>query len=146
MKGFVDFIRKGNLVQLAVAFVMGVAFTAVITSFVNNVISPLLGLIGGTDFTDQGWCIDSPCKTTFDATTKTVTSNGVFIAWGAFLTALITFVLIAAIVYFFVVKPYEALEQRLSKQGDDELSPTDIELLTEIRDALVADNKSGSDT
>ena len=146
MKGFVDFIRKGNLVQLAVAFVMGVAFTAVITSFVNNVISPLLGLIGGTDFTDVGWCVSKSCDPTFDEVTKTVTSNGVFIAWGAFVTALITFALIAAIVYFFVVKPYEALEQRLAKKGDDELSPTDIELLTEIRDALVAGNKSGTDT
>lgn len=141
MKGFIDFIRKGNLVQLAVAFVMGVAFTAVITSFVSNIISPLLGLFGGTDFTDEGVCLKGNCTPTFDPVTKAVTAgDGVFLAWGAFVTALITFVTIALIVYFFVVKPYEVLEERLSKKGDEDLAPTELDLLTEIRDALVTNS------
>ena len=61
MKGFIDFIRKGNLVQLAVAFVMGLAFSAVVTSFVNDLITPLLGLFGGVDFSNEVYCMTGDC-------------------------------------------------------------------------------------
>jgi large conductance mechanosensitive channel len=138
MKGFIDFIRKGNLVQLAVAFVMGAAFAAVVTSFVNNMVSPLLGLIGGVDLTKEGYCMVDPCGPTLDEATGVVTSTGVFLAWGAFLTSLITFVTIALVIYFVVVKPYERLEERLSKSKDEAVAPTEIDLLTEIRDSLRA--------
>jgi large conductance mechanosensitive channel len=123
MQGFIDFIRKGNLVQLAVAFVIGVAFAAVVTSFVTNIISPLLGLIGGVDFTSEGTCISGDCAA----------GAGVFLAWGAFLTAVITFLITALVVYFVVMKPYEALEAKLAKSKDEVAGPTEIELLTQIR-------------
>ncbi|HVQ88274.1 MAG TPA: MscL family protein [Actinomycetes bacterium] len=149
MKGFVDFIRKGNLIQLAVAFIMGVAFAAVINSFVTNMVSPLLGLIGGVDFTKEGTCISGTCTVTVDSTTGAVSGgDGVFLAWGAFLTALITFVTIALVIYFVVLKPYEKLEARLAKDKDADVSPTEIELLTQIRDSLQnqgGTSKTGAD-
>lgn len=137
MQGFIDFIRKGNLVQLAVAFVIGVAFAAVVASFVTNIISPLLGLIGGVDFSNEGTCISGSCP-----------GDGVFLAWGAFITAVITFLITALVVYFVVMRPYEALEARLVKK-DEVAGPSEIELLTQIRDTLQAQGgtpKAGADT
>ncbi len=127
MQGFIDFIRKGNLVQLAVAFVIGVAFAAVVTSFVINIISPLLGLIGGVDFSSEGTCLSGNCP-----------GDGVFLGWGAFVTSVITFLITALVVYFVVMKPYEALEARLVKKEDAVAGPSEIELLTQIRDTLQA--------
>ena len=131
VKGFIDFIRKGNLVQLAVAFVMGVAFAAVVTSFVNDIITPLLGLVGGADFSDEIYCMTGDC----DAGT------GVALRWGAFLTAIITFLVTALAIYFVVVKPYTALEERLKRNKDEDVAPTEVDLLTEIRDELKASNR-----
>jgi large conductance mechanosensitive channel len=136
MKGFIDFIRKGNLVQIAVAFVMGIAFAAVVLSFVTNLISPLLGLFGGVDFSEKSYCMSGPCETTVDAATGVVTTTGVLLSWGAFVTAVITFLVTALVIYFLVVKPYERLEERLSKGEDEDVAPTEIDLLTEIRDSL----------
>lgn len=133
MTGFIDFIRKGNLVQLAVAFVMGVAFSAVVTSFVNDLITPLLGLFGGVDFSDEVYCMTGNCA---------VGGDGVALRWGSFLTAIITFLITALAVYLFVVKPYNALEDRLKKNKDDEVAPTEVDLLTEIRDALTEQRSS----
>jgi len=132
MTGFIDFMRKGNLVQLAVAFVMGVAFSAVVTSFVNDLITPLLGLFGGADFSSEIYCMKGDCAA----------GTGVALRWGSFLTAIITFVITAAAVYFFVVKPYNALEERLKKNKDEDVAPTEIDLLTEIRDSLAARRES----
>ena len=135
MKGFMEFIRRGNLVQLAVAFVIGVAFAAVVNSFVNSLVSPLLGLFGGVNLADEGACIKGSCSPVVDAATGLTTyPDGVFLAWGSFVTAVITFVITAAVVYFFVVKPYERLERSWAKEESAE--PTEVELLAEIRDAL----------
>jgi large conductance mechanosensitive channel len=135
MKGFVEFIRRGNLVQVAVAFVMGLAFAAVVTSFVNNLISPLLGLFGGVNFADKGTCLQGTCSPSTDPTTGVTTYDGVFLQWGAFVTAVITFLITALVLYFFVVKPYERLESRWKKE-EEETASAEVELLTEIRDAL----------
>jgi len=142
MKGFIDFIRKGNLVQIAVAFVMGLAFAAVVTSFVNSLISPLLGLFGGVNFADKTYCMQSPCKPILDSTGATIGTSGVLLAWGAFVTAVITFLLTAVVIYFLIVKPYEKLEERLSKNKDEAVAPTEIDLLTEIRDSLQSGSKA----
>jgi large conductance mechanosensitive channel len=138
MKGFLEFIRKGNLVQLAVAFVMGAAFAALVLSFTANFVSPLLGLFVGSNLTEEYWCIKEAADIpNCGIDPETGLRTGVFIGWGAFLTALISFVLTALVIYFFVVKPYEALEARLKKEAADEpAGPTEVELLTEIRDAL----------
>jgi len=144
MKGFAEFIRKGNLVQLAVAFVMGVAFAAVVNSFVKDLISPLLGLFGSVNFADKGACIKGTCAQIVDPTTGAVSYSGVFLGWGAFLTAVIAFVITAAVLYFVVIKPYERIE-RIWANEDEDTGPSEVELLTEIRDAL-RERSSGSST
>lgn len=95
-KDFKDFLMQGNLITLAVAFVMGVAFAAVLNSFVGDIIMPLIGAIFG--------------KTDFSNLTFTL-HNSIF-HYGSFITALITFVSIAAAVFFFIVKPYEMVNAR----------------------------------
>ncbi len=106
IKEFRDFLLRGNVVDLAVAVVIGAAFGAVVTSFVANILTPLLGLIGVPDFS----------KLTI------TTSGGAVIAYGLFLNALISFVLIAAAIFFFVIKPMNALEAR--RQRGEEPAPT----------------------
>ena len=96
IKEFRDFLLRGNLVELAVAFVMGLAFAAVVTSFVDDLVMPILAMIFG--------------KPDFSALTFTI--NDAVFRYGAFLTALITFVTTAAAIFFFVVKPVDALMSR----------------------------------
>ncbi|HET6819665.1 MAG TPA: large conductance mechanosensitive channel protein MscL [Candidatus Limnocylindria bacterium] len=92
---FRDFLMRGNVVDLAVAVVIGAAFGAVITSFTTNVLTPLLGLIGIPDFS-----------------TLSITAGKATIAYGLFLNALVSFILIAAAIFFFVVKPMNAMAAR----------------------------------
>ena len=98
---FRDFISRGNLVDLAVAVVIGAAFGALVTSLVENMITPIIAAIfGKPDFSDL----------TFEI-------NGSVFKYGAFLNAVITFVSIAAAVFFFVVKPYNVLMDKIGR-GD----------------------------
>ncbi|QUQ69318.1 large conductance mechanosensitive channel protein MscL [Kutzneria sp. CA-103260] len=121
LKGFRDFLFRGNIVDLAVAVVIGTAFTALVTALGNAFINPLVkaitgGEIGGT-FTVVG--------VTFD--------------YGLFITAVINFVIIAAVVYFLIVVPVQRITNRFKKPEEAKpAGPTDIELLTEIRDLLRA--------
>jgi len=109
LRDFKDFLMQGNLITLAVAFVMGVAFAAVLNSFVADLIMPIIGALFG--------------KTDFSSLTFTI-HNSLF-RYGSFLTALITFVAIAAAVFFFVVKPYEMVTARRKATG--EAVPSDEE-------------------
>ena len=103
MKDFKDFLLRGNLVVLAVAFVIGTAFAAVVGALVSDLFTPLIAAIGGKpDFSQLSFTIN---KSTF--------------MYGAFLNALIAFVVIAAVVFFFVVKPYNALMARSAKDVPD---------------------------
>lgn len=121
MTGFKNFILKGNLVELAVAFIMGLAFAAVVTATVT-LIMDIVGKIGGQpDFSNY-----SP--------------GGVSV--GAWITALISFLILAAVVYFFIVVPYTKAKERYFP-ADEPGTPADIELLTQIRD-LLAGTQSGS--
>lgn len=95
-KEFRAFILRGNLVDLAVAVVIGAAFGAVVTALVADIITPIIGAIGG--------------KPDFSALTFTI--NGSQFRYGAFLNALLSFIIIAAVVFFFVVKPVNALMAR----------------------------------
>lgn len=115
MKGFKDFVMRGNLVELAVAFVIGAAFATVVTAFTAMLLS-LIGKAGG--------------KPNFDS----LRPGGVPV--GAFLTALISFLIIAAVVYFFVVKPYEAARRRFVRQEEDAAPAEEVQVLKEIRDLL----------
>jgi large conductance mechanosensitive channel len=106
LTGFRDFIMRGNVVDLAVAVVIGAAFGVLVTSFTTDILTPLLGLVGVPDFSDL----------TF------TTPGGAVVAYGSFLNALISFLLIAAAIYFFVVAPMNALEAR--RQRGREETPT----------------------
>jgi large conductance mechanosensitive channel len=101
LKEFRDFLMRGNVVDLAVAVVIGAAFGAVVTSLVDNIIMPIIGIFGGAP----------------DFTANTFTINGSKFGWGAFLTALISFIIIAAVIFFVVVKPMNALMARI-KRGE----------------------------
>jgi len=119
---FRDFLLRGNIVMLAVAFVIGLAFAAVVTAFVQDWVTPLIGAIFGG-------------KGPFGSLSFTI-HNSVF-AYGHFIDALITFVAIAAAVFFFVVKPYNALTLQMQRGEEAPPAPTvDQQLLTEIRDLL----------
>jgi large conductance mechanosensitive channel len=117
LKGFKDFIMRGNLVELAVAFIMATAFAAVVTATVA-LIMDLIGKIGGQpDF--SGW-----------------KPGGVSL--GAWITAVIAFIILAAVVYFVIVVPYNHLQERRARglEPEPEAIAEDIALLQEIRDLL----------
>jgi large conductance mechanosensitive channel len=121
LKEFRDFLMRGNLVELAVAFVMGVAFAAVVTSFVNDLAMPVIAMIfGKPDFSDL-----------------TFTINDAVFRYGSFITAVITYVAIAAAVFFFVVKPVDALEARMTTP-DEGAIPDDERRHQELLAALRA--------
>jgi large conductance mechanosensitive channel len=130
LKGFRDFIMRGNVIELAIGVVIGVAFTNVVTAFTSAFITPLILAVGGP----------SEVKGSF-------TVNGAVFNWGAFLTALIAFLITAAVVYFLIVLPMNKLaERRKSGEEPPPAAPSEeVQLLTEIRDALVArrDNPDG---
>ncbi len=121
LKGFRDFIMRGNVVDLAVGIVIGVAFTALVTSFTNSFLNPLIKAITG------GGKVGGTFKI-----------NGAVFDYGAFITALITFVLTAAALYFFVVLPMNKLAERRKRGLEPEpVAPSEeIVLLSEIRDEL----------
>jgi len=110
LKEFRDFLLRGNLVLLAVAFVMGAAFAALVTAFVNDLVMPVIGAIFG--------------KVDFSNLTFTI-HHSVF-SWGAFLTAVIVFISVAAAVFFFIVKPVDMLEKRRAT-GEEPAEPSDEE-------------------
>jgi large conductance mechanosensitive channel len=120
LKEFRDFLLRGNLVTLAVAFVMGVAFAAVVTSFVNDLVMPVIAMIfGKADFSNL-----------------TFTINDAVFRYGSFLTALVTFVAIAAAVFFFVVKPVDVLLARLQRTPAEEGLPDEERRHQELLAAL----------
>ncbi len=100
MKDFKEFLLRGNLVELAVAVVLGVAFAALVTSLVENLITPLIAAIGGEQ----------------DFSALTFTVNDSVFRYGAFINALLSFLVIAAVVYFLVVKPVNALMGRMKTE------------------------------
>ena len=122
IREFREFIVRGNLVELAVAVVIGTAFAALVTSFVANLVTPLIAAVGG--------------ERDFSALTFTI--NGSEFFYGRFLNALIAFLVIAAVVFFGVVKPVNALLARIRRREEAETTapPADVVLLTEIRDLL----------
>jgi len=130
LKEFKDFAMKGNLVDIAVAFVMGGAFGKVVTSFTEGVVSPLIGLIGGADLSKNMIKLK-------DAVTDTagkVTSEAVYLKWGDFVTAIINFIIVA-FVMFLVIKGINSMKKK-EAAAPPPPPAEDIILLREIRDAL----------
>lgn len=127
IKGFKEFILKGNVIDLAVAVVIGAAFSAVVNALVTNVLMPLISaLVGSPSFDDFA----------------RITINGNEILFGVFLTAVVNFLLVSAAVYFVIVLPMNKLIERRDRKLDlpDQVIEVDpqIALLTEIRDSLKA--------
>lgn len=124
LKGFKDFLMRGNVLELAVAVVIGTAFTAVVTAFTTNLINPIIAAFGGSNVNGLGvQLVGGNPKTVID--------------FGAVLTAVINFAIIAAVVYFLFVLPFQAIQERRRRgQEAGPSEPTDVELLAEIRDLL----------
>jgi large conductance mechanosensitive channel len=120
---FKKFLMRGNVVDLAVAVVIGAAFTAIVTAFSQAIVTPLIGMIVSKDFTEMYFEI-----------------NGSTFQYGLVIDATIRFLSVAAVVFFLVVKPLGVLAERRKRgQVDEEdAPPTEAELLVEIRDLLAA--------
>jgi large conductance mechanosensitive channel len=126
LKGFKEFLSRGNIVDLAVAVVIGTAFTALVTKFTESIIQPLIDRIGAGGDNEYGIL-------------KIGIGGGQTIDLNILLSAAINFILVAAVVYFLVMVPYE----RLRKKGEvEQAQDTELSLLTEIRN-LLADDGSG---
>jgi large conductance mechanosensitive channel len=124
LKGFKDFILRGNVVDLAVGIVIGAAFTTVVSSFTEAFLKPLIKVISGGQGVKAGAFL----------------IRGVPFDWASFINAVITFLLTAAALYFLVVLPMNKLAER-RRRGEEpppEAPSEEVKLLTEIRDALVA--------
>jgi large conductance mechanosensitive channel len=127
IKAFRDFINRGNLIDIAVAFVMGVAFAAVVTAFTARIVSPLIGMVFDLSGLQDVWTFGP-----LDPETGVATGSV-----GAFIEAFLNFVIVA-LVMFFVVKAYDAAKARgeTEKEAAPSPDPEDVVLLREIRDAL----------
>jgi large conductance mechanosensitive channel len=130
IKEFKEFALKGNLVDIAVAFVMGAAFNRVVTAFTGGLVSPLVGMLTGKDLSQNKWVLKEQIK---DAA-GTVTQPEVALMWGAFLTAIIDFIIVA-FVMFLIIKAITSLKKK-EPEAPTPPTPEDVILLREIRDAL----------
>jgi len=107
LKEFKEFAMKGNLVDIAVAFVMGAAFTKLVSAFTGGLIAPLVGMLTGKDLSQNKWVIKEEVK---DATGKIIQSE-VALLWGAFITAVIDFIIVA-FVMFLIIKAINTLKKK----------------------------------
>lgn len=130
LQEFKDFAMRGNLADIAVAFVMGAAFNKVVSSFTGGIISPLVGLLSKADFNDQKYVLK---EGSVDASGEQI--GEVAVLYGAFLTNVIDF-LIVAFVTFLVVKGMNRMKKKKEPAPTLPKGPTQEELLCEIRDLL----------
>ena len=124
LRGFKDFLLRGNVIDLAVAVVVGMAFSRIVDALATDVIGGLIGVVGGVpDFGDVG-----------------ISANGGKVVLGSLVNAVINFLIVSAVVYFAVVVPVQRLMERRNAGEEPEVSatPEDIALLKEIRDLLKA--------
>ncbi|MGW2372770.1 MULTISPECIES: large conductance mechanosensitive channel protein MscL [Kitasatospora] len=135
MKGFKEFLLRGNVVELAVAVVIGAAFTNIVNAFVKGVINPIVGVFGTKDLASYSSCLKGPCTV---SATGEVTS-GILILWGSVLSAALQFLITAAVVYFVLIVPMNRMAARRKSATEvaAEAEAKEVQLLTEIRDALV---------
>jgi len=133
LKGFKEFVLRGNIVELAVAFVIGAAFATLVNTFVSAIITPLLAVITPGEVQGFGFRLVSDNPATF-------------IDLGVLINSVIVFVLTAALIYFMLVVPMNKLkERRAARAGTTEevpAEPTETELLAEIRDLLQAQQRA----
>ncbi|MET1064328.1 MAG: large conductance mechanosensitive channel protein MscL [Arthrobacter sp.] len=128
LKGFKNFILRGNVIELSIAVVMGTAFTALVSAFTANIVNPIIAAAGGVETDGLGFHI-------WPGNEKT------FVNFGGAVTAFVTFLITAAVVYFLFVAPMNRLNRMVKKrvaapERQDEPVPADTALLAEIRDLL----------
>lgn len=131
LKGFKDFILRGNVIELATAVIIGTAFTAIVTAVSTHLINPLIASFGSADVQGLGFFIKAGNEATF-------------VDFGAVITAAINFLIVAAVVYFMIIMPmnkYNEYAQRKKGIDPKEPAPTSEELLAEIRDLLAQNNR-----
>jgi large conductance mechanosensitive channel len=131
LRGFRDFIMRGNVVDLAVGIVIGAAFTGLVTTFTDAFLHPIINRMGGGG--------------SFGG--RVSIGGGQYLNWGAFITAVINFLIVAAVLYFLVVLPMNKLAER-RRRGEEPppAAPSEeVVLLTEIRDALVPGDRRAGD-
>lgn len=139
LQGFKAFLMRGNVVDLAVAVVIGAAFTNIVNAVVKGIINPLVGAIGTKNLDHYSSCLSSSCKG----------QQGIQILWGSVLGATLSFVITAAVVYFLMVLPMAKYLARIearrkAREGTHEvIEVTELEVLKEIRDELVAQRQAG---
>jgi large conductance mechanosensitive channel len=135
IKEFKAFAMKGNLVDIAVAFVMGGAFGKVVTSFTEGLVAPLVGMLTGKDLSKNIFVIKKGVAEIKDTAGNVITPAEAEVAlkWGAFITAVIDFIIVA-FVMFLIVKALNSMKKK--EEAIPAATPEDIVLLREIRDAL----------
>lgn len=134
LKGFREFIMRGNVIDLAVAVVIGAAFTAVVNSLVEGLLNPALGALFSADSLKEAWTVTIPSVSGGEPAT---------LMFGAVVAAAIQFLLVAAAVYFALVMPMNRVRahaeaRRAAGAPPEEVTPDELSLLTEIRDLLAA--------
>lgn len=135
MGGFREFIMRGNVVDLAVAVIIGVAFTAIVTSLTDDVLMPVVGyLFGGLDFSSYFILLGQAPAGVDPNNYEALKEAGVpMIGYGQFLTAAVNFLIVAFIIYMVVKMLKKAMREKAAEPGAD---PADVVLLREIRDEL----------
>ncbi|MFD8259119.1 large conductance mechanosensitive channel protein MscL [Streptomyces griseoluteus] len=142
LDGFKAFLMRGNVIDLAVAVVIGAAFTNIVNAVVKGIINPLVGAIGTKNLDHYSSCLKDPCKVAADGSVE----SGVPIMWGSVAGAALSFLITAGVVYFLMVMPMskylarqEARKQaRTGKTEPEPIPVTELEVLQDIRDLLIA--------
>ncbi|MDQ1544701.1 MAG: large conductance mechanosensitive channel [Actinomycetota bacterium] len=145
IKGFKEFVLRGNVIDLAVAFVIGVAFSAIVSAIVTSIINPLIGVLFNASTLSNALPVTIPAI----AGGKPAT-----LVFGAVIAAIIKFLIVAVVVYFALVVPINFLKKRAFQKKesdvaavDEDTPPTELELLTDIRNLLASSEatRSGSE-
>ncbi len=143
LSDFKEFIAKGNVMQLAVAVIIGGAFATIVKSLTDEVIMPVVGAIfGDVDFSDKYMILSGDELVEAGMSLEAAREAGAnVLAWGAFISAVINFLILAFIIFLLVRYTMKVMEQLEKKEEEEEApaepeGPSEIELLTEIRDAL----------
>ncbi|MEV8526692.1 large conductance mechanosensitive channel protein MscL [Streptomyces sp. NPDC052000] len=139
LAGFKAFLMRGNVIDLAVAVVIGAAFTNIVNSVVKGVINPLVGAFGTKALESYSSCLKGPCTS----------DSGIQILWGGVLSAVLGFLITAAVVYFLMVLPMakflarRAAHDKVVESVHETMEISELEVLKEIRDVLIAQRDSG---
>ncbi|MFF4537483.1 large conductance mechanosensitive channel protein MscL [Streptomyces aureus] len=142
-EGFKAFIMRGNVIDLAVAVVIGAAFTNIVNSVVKGIINPLVGAVGTKNLDSYSSCLEAPC------TGSGSNAKGIELMWGSVLGATLQFLITATVVYFLMVLPMakflarQAARQKAREGTKEVMEVTELEVLKEIRNELVAQRGQG---